>query len=40
MAPLGPTAFEVILWGAIGGVALVFCYVVYAVLRDVGWIDS
>lgn len=40
MAPLGPIAFAVLLWGAIAGVALVFCYALFAVLRDAGWIDS
>lgn len=40
MAALGPTAFAVLLWGAIAGVALVFCYVVYAVLRESGWLAS
>lgn len=31
MTVLGPTAFAVLLWGAIVGVALVFAYEVYAI---------
>lgn len=36
MAALGPTAFALVLWGSILGVAAVFCYECYAVERDLG----
>lgn len=40
MAALGSTAFAILLWGAIAGVALVFCYEVYVVLREAGWLTG
>jgi hypothetical protein len=33
---LGPTAFAVLLWGAVLGVAAVFAYEVYVLARDYG----
>lgn len=39
MPTLGPTAFALILWGSLLGVALVCCYEVYAVARDAGWVS-
>lgn len=39
MAALGPTAFALLLWGSLLGVALVCCYQVYAVARDAGWLS-
>lgn len=38
MTALGPTAFAALLWGSILGVAGVFCYQVWVVGRDVGWL--
>lgn len=35
---IGPTAFAALVWGAIGLVAVVFAYEVYAVARDLGWV--
>lgn len=36
MAPIGQTAFSILLWGALLAVFLVFCYELYVVWRDVG----
>jgi hypothetical protein len=38
MAALGPTPFALILWGTLCVVALVFCYEVYVIGRDAGWV--
>jgi len=38
MAAIGPTLFAVVLWGALAGVFLVFCYEVYVLGRDAGWV--
>ncbi len=38
MAALGPALFGVILWGALLGVFLIFCYEVYVVGREAGWL--
>jgi hypothetical protein len=38
MAPMGPTAFAVLVWGGILGVALVFLYEVWVLAREVGWV--
>jgi hypothetical protein len=35
---MGQAAFAAVLWGAILGVFLVFCYEVYVVGRDAGWV--
>lgn len=40
MTTIGPTAFSLLLWGAILGVAVVFAYEVYAIVSDAGWIDE
>lgn len=36
--PIGQTAFAVLLWGAILGVFGVFCYEVYVIGREAGWV--
>ncbi|WP_340097966.1 hypothetical protein [Salinibaculum salinum] len=38
MAAIGPTLFGLLLWGGIVGVFLVFCYEVYIVVREAGWL--
>ena len=39
MAPISPTLFALLLWGAIVGVALVFVYEVYALASDAGFLE-
>lgn len=34
---LGPTAFALVLWGAVAAVLGVFVYQVYALAVDAGW---
>lgn len=36
MAAIGPTAFAVVVWGSLLGVALVFLYEAYAIAVDFG----
>ena len=36
MAPIGPTSFAVVLWGAVAAVACVFVYEVSGVLSGAG----
>ena len=38
MAPLGPTAFGVLLWGVILAVFCVFVYECYVVARELDWL--
>lgn len=38
MSAVGPLAFGLLLWGSLLGVACVFCYEVYAVVRGTGWL--
>ena len=40
MAPMGPTAFAVLLWGGIVAVGLVFLYEVFVVAREFGWLGG
>jgi hypothetical protein len=40
MAAIGPTLFGLLLWGSIGGVFLAFCYEVYVVVREAGWLST
>ena len=35
MAPIGQTAFSILLWGTLLAVFVVFCYEVYVLRRDV-----
>jgi hypothetical protein len=37
MVALGPTPFAVLVWGALLGVFLVFCYEVYVLGGTAGW---
>jgi hypothetical protein len=40
MAPIGPTTFGVLLWGAIFAVAAIFAYQVYVLSRDYGLLGA
>lgn len=40
MAAIGPTLFGLLLWGGILGVLLVFCYEVYVIAREAGWVSA
>lgn len=37
MTALGPTAFAVIVWGSILGIAAVFVFEAYVIAREAGW---
>lgn len=39
-APVGPTVFAVFLWGAVGGVLLVFAYELSVLGVEAGWLAA
>lgn len=40
MSAIGPTAFAVFAWGTIAAVLTVFCYEIYAVATEYGWLGG